>query len=127
MGEPMRILDLARNLIRLSGKSEHEVEIQFIGLRDGEKLEEELFYSYEKVFPTSCDRIKRTNASVEDWSILCRQLDELHASINDVSAASIRGKIQEIVPEYFFRPETPIELSTKPPAQNAFEAVAGND
>jgi len=127
MGEPMRILDLARNLIRLSGKSEHEVEIQFTGLRDGEKLEEELFYSYEKVFPTSCDRIKRTNASVEDWSRLCRQLDELHASFNDVGAGAIRGKIQEIVPEYFFHSESPIELSTKPPAQNAFEAVAGND
>src|SRR5579863_4055747 len=123
MGEPMRILDLARNLIRLSGKSEHEVEIQFTGLRDGEKLEEELFYSYEKVFPTSCDRIKRTNASVEDWSRLCRQLDELHASFNDVGTGAIRGKIQEIVPEYFFHPESPIELSTKPPAQNAFEAV----
>jgi FlaA1/EpsC-like NDP-sugar epimerase len=118
MGEPMRILDLARNLIRLSGKSEHEVEIQFTGLREGEKLEEELFYSYEKVFPTSCGRIKRTNASVEDWSKLCRQLDELHASINDDGAGAIRGKIQEIVPEYFFPPENPIEVSTKPRPQS---------
>jgi FlaA1/EpsC-like NDP-sugar epimerase len=123
MGEPIRIVDLARNLIRLSGKSERDVEIQFTGLREGEKLEEELFYSYEKVVPTSCGRIKRTNASVEDWPRLCRQLDELHASINHDAAASIRGKIQEIVPEYFFPPELPRKTST----QNAFEAVAGHD
>lgn len=127
MGEPMRILDLARNLIRLSGRSERDVEIKFTGLRDGEKLEEELFYKYEKVFPTSCGRIKRTNASVEDWPRLCRQLDELFASINDDGAASIRGKIQEIVPEYFFHPEHSKEPMRKPPPQNAFEAVAGHD
>jgi len=127
MGEPIRIVDLARNLIRLSGKSERDVEIQFTGLREGEKLEEELFYGYEKVFPTSCGKIKRTNASAEDWPRLCRQLDELHASINDDGAASIRGKIQEIVPEYFFLPENSIELPRRTRAQNAFEAVAGHD
>ena len=127
MGEPIRIVDLARNLIRLSGKSERDVEIQFTGLREGEKLEEELFYSYEKVFPTSCGRIKRTNASAEDWPRLCRQLDELHASINDSGPARIRGKIQEIVPEYFFAPENSIELPGKTRAPNAFEAVAGHD
>jgi FlaA1/EpsC-like NDP-sugar epimerase len=127
MGEPIRIVDLARNLIRLSGKSERDVEIQFTGLREGEKLEEELFYSYEKVFPTSCGKIKRTNASAEDWPRLCRQLDELHASINDDGAASIRGKIQEIVPEYFFLPENSIELPRRTSAPNAFEAVAGHD
>ena len=127
MGEPIRIVDLARNLIRLSGKSDRDVEIQFTGLREGEKLEEELFYSYEKVFPTSCGKIKRTNASAQDWPRLCRQLDELHASISDQAAASIRGKIQEIVPEYFFLAEHSIELTGKPPAQKAFEAVAGHD
>jgi len=50
---------IGTSLIRLSGKSEHDVDIQFTGLRDGEKLDEELFYEHEKVTPTSCDRIKR--------------------------------------------------------------------
>jgi len=127
MGEPIRIVDLARNLIRLSGKSESDVEIQFTGLRDGEKLEEELFYGYEKVFPTSCGKIKRTNASVEDWPRLCRQLDDLHASMSDDSAASIRAKIKEIVPEYFFLPEHSTESVREALASDHFEAVAGHD
>jgi len=127
MGEPIRIVDLARNLIRLSGKFENDVEIQFTGLRDGEKLEEELFYGYEKVFPTSCGKIKRTNASVEDWPRLCRQLNDLHSSVNDESAASIRAKIKEIVPEYFFLPQPSIERAREVRTQGHFEAVAGHD
>jgi FlaA1/EpsC-like NDP-sugar epimerase len=100
MGEPVRILDLAHTLIRLSGKSEHDVEIRFTGLREGEKLKEELFYEYEKVIPTSCPKIKRTSGTPKDWSRLCRQLDELRASMNIDGTAPIRAKIQAIVPGY---------------------------
>lgn len=102
MGEPMRILDLARSLIRLSGKFEDDVEIRFTGLRDGEKLNEELFYEHEKVTPTSCDKIKRTNGSSRDWTRLCRQLDELRASLTIDGASPIRAKIRDIVPEYTY-------------------------
>jgi FlaA1/EpsC-like NDP-sugar epimerase len=102
MGEPVRILDLARSLIRLSGKSEDDVEIHFTGLRDGEKLNEELFYEHEKVTPTSCDKIKRTTGSLRDWTSLCRQLDELRASLTVDGASPIRAKIRDIVPEYTF-------------------------
>ena len=102
MGEPIRIVDLARNLIRLSGKSEQDVEIHFTGLRDGEKLNEELFYQHEKVSPTSCDNIKQTNGSLKQWSVLCRQLDELRASISVDGSAPIRAKMKEIVPEYSY-------------------------
>src|SRR5436190_6238449 len=70
MGEPVRILDLARTLIRLSGKSERDVEIRVTGLRDGEKLKEELFYGHEVVIPTLCDKIKRTSGTLKDWSRL---------------------------------------------------------
>jgi FlaA1/EpsC-like NDP-sugar epimerase len=102
MGEPVRILDLARTLIRLSGKSERDVEIRVTGLRDGEKLKEELFYGHEEVIPTSCDKIKRTNGALRDWSGLCRQLDELRASLSVDGAAPIRAKMKEIVPEYSY-------------------------
>jgi FlaA1/EpsC-like NDP-sugar epimerase len=102
MGESVRILDLARSLIRLSGKREHDIDIQFTGLREGEKLNEELFYGHEKVLPTSCEKIKRTNGALRNWQDLCRQLDELRASMSIDGVAPIRSKMQEIVPEYSF-------------------------
>jgi FlaA1/EpsC-like NDP-sugar epimerase len=102
MGESVRILDLAKSLIRLSGKSEQDVEIQYIGLREGEKLREELFYEYESVTPTICEKIKRTNGANRDWNDLLRQLEELRASMSIDSVAPIQSKMKEIVPEYSF-------------------------
>jgi len=100
MGESVRILDLARSLIRLSGKSEEDVEIKFTGLREGEKLKEELFYDQESVTPTACDKIKRTNGAHRNWSELCRQLQELETSLHVDGPAPVRAKMKEIVPEY---------------------------
>jgi len=100
MGTPIKIVDMARTLIRLSGKSENLTKIEFIGLREGEKLEEELYYHYESVMPTSCDKIKRIHGSTPDWRQLCRPLQELRASMSIDGAGPIRKKIKEIVPEY---------------------------
>ncbi len=57
MGEPVRIVDLARDVIRLAGLTEHDVEIKYTGLRPGERLHETLFYEAEAVEPTADDRI----------------------------------------------------------------------
>jgi FlaA1/EpsC-like NDP-sugar epimerase len=100
MGSPIKILDIARAVIRLHGKSEDSVEIRFTGLRPGEKLEEELFYAYEKVLPTSFDRIKRISSIAPSWVRLCRQLEELRACLYVDGSRPIRQKIREIVPEY---------------------------
>lgn len=127
MGESIRILDLARSLIRLSGKSEHDVEIQFTGLREGEKLDEELFYRHEKVIPTSCEKIKRTNGGLRNWPELCRQLDELRTSMSIDGAAPIRAKIKEIVPEYCFEIDKLKQNGDESPVPRHFRAVAGND
>jgi FlaA1/EpsC-like NDP-sugar epimerase len=127
MGKPVRILDLARTLIRLSGRSEHDVEIRFTGLREGEKLKEELFYQHEEVIPTPCEKIKRTSGTLKDWSKLSRQLDELRASMSIDGAAPIRAKIKEIVPEYSFHASNPRGSDGKTPAEGYFRAVAGND
>ena len=59
MGEPVRVLDLARDLIRLSGLSEDDVEIQFTGMRPGEKLYEELFFNEENASPTEHPKVLR--------------------------------------------------------------------
>jgi FlaA1/EpsC-like NDP-sugar epimerase len=111
MGEPIRIVDLARTLIRLAGKSERDVEIRFTGVRKGEKLQEELFYKYEERIATPCSKIMRTNGLQRDWTDLCCQLDELRSSLTVDGAEPIRAKIKEIVPEYSYeldpRPEPP--------------------
>jgi len=125
MGESVRILDLARSLIRLSGKFEHDVQIQFTGLRDGEKLEEELFYSHEKVLPTSCGKIKRTTGTLKDWPGLCRQLEELRLSMSVDGVAPIRTKIKEIVPEYSLPLDA--EGASTTTGNSHFQAVAGHD
>jgi len=127
MGEPVRILDLARTLIRLSGKLEGDVEIRITGLREGEKLNEELFYSHEKVIPTSCDKIKRTNGALKDWSGLCRQLDQLRASTTVDGAAPIRAKIKEIVPEYSFEASNSKPNGDESHRESHFRTAAGHD
>lgn len=127
MGEPIRIVDLARALIRLSGKSEHEVEIRFTGLRAGEKLSEELFYKHEEVIPTSCEKIKRTNGPLKDWLELCRQLDELRASMSVDGAAPVRAKIKEIVPEYSIQTDDSRQAVDESLAEHHFRAAAGHD
>lgn len=119
-------LDLGRTLIRLSGKSEQDVKIQFTGLREGEKLKEELFYEYENVVPTSCEKIKRTNGSLRDWSELCHQLDELRASMSLDGAAPIRAKIKEIVPGYRFQENPAVGKVSEAPARVPMKKAAGH-
>jgi FlaA1/EpsC-like NDP-sugar epimerase len=126
MGEPVRIVDLARTLIRLSGKSEDDVEIRFTGLRDGEKLKEELFYEHEDVIPTSCHKIKRTSGPLKEWSALCRQLDELRASMG-VDGAAPRAKIKEIVPGYSFQPSNSRQSNKEMLTEARFQTVADHD
>ncbi len=108
MGQSVRILDLARNLIRLSGKFEDEVKIQFTGLREGEKLHEELFYGDETILATSCDKIKRTCGTLKDWPWLLNRLNELAESVSLETARAVREKIREIVPEYNFGVGEPV-------------------
>jgi FlaA1/EpsC-like NDP-sugar epimerase len=59
MGEPVRIVDLARDLARLAGRDPDSVPIQYIGLRPGEKLHESLFYGAEDTLPTSHPKVLR--------------------------------------------------------------------
>jgi FlaA1/EpsC-like NDP-sugar epimerase len=63
MGEPVRVLDLARDMIRLSGLPPDSLEIRVIGLRPGERLHERLLFDHESVAPTGNDRVLRTLAT----------------------------------------------------------------
>ncbi|MGD0966449.1 MAG: nucleoside-diphosphate sugar epimerase/dehydratase, partial [Candidatus Acidiferrales bacterium] len=104
MGEPVGILDLARTLIRLSGKSEREVDIRFTGLREGEKLREEIFYATEEVHSTTVEKIKRTRSPMDGWSKLQRHLEELRTAIGVDGAGPVREKMKQIVPQYSYQP-----------------------
>jgi len=100
MGRPVPILELARTLIRLSGKNEAEVPIRFTGFRQGERLSEELFYQAEEVSPTSSAKIKRARSACQDWPELHSRLEELEATLFVNRSDLTRSKIKEIVPEY---------------------------
>jgi FlaA1/EpsC-like NDP-sugar epimerase len=127
MGEPVKVLDLARTLIRLSGKSEEEVGIRFVGLREGEKLNEELFYAHEQVIPTSCQKIKRTRGPRKEWFILHRQLNELRASMTVDGAAPILAMIKKIVPEFTSTAKFPEIMVSDPAPERYLQKAAGGD
>jgi FlaA1/EpsC-like NDP-sugar epimerase len=100
MGEPIPIVQLARTLIQLSGKTQDQVGIRFTGLRPGEKLHEELFFSFEEVLTTSRQKIKRVRGRAMAWPTLAQLLSELRASLTVDGASPVRAKLREIVPEY---------------------------
>ena len=100
MGQPVRILDLAHTLVRLSGKAEKDIRIEFTGLRPGEKLYEELFYEDEIVLDTSCTKIKQTRSLHMSWAELKSKLDDIRRTMFDVTDEKLRSKINEIIPQY---------------------------
>jgi FlaA1/EpsC-like NDP-sugar epimerase len=118
MGEPIRIADLARTLIRLSGASEDDVPIVFTGLRPGEKLFEELFYSTEDLLPTPHEKVQRTHSNLAPWTILSQRLRELEQSMRSRSDWSMRANIQHIIPEYKYEA---MPVSTGAPKKNVAE------
>jgi FlaA1/EpsC-like NDP-sugar epimerase len=101
MGEPVRIVQLARDLIEIHGlKPDKDVELKFIGQRPGEKLTEELFFEFESPEPTAHEAIRRVRlngAPVGDLRAAAVRLVELarDAPHHDVMAA-----LRRIVPEY---------------------------
>jgi FlaA1/EpsC-like NDP-sugar epimerase len=102
MGEQVRIVDLAADLIRLSGlEPGRDIEIVFTGPRPGERLSEAMFADGEVACPTSHKRILVTQGSnTWDSEALSRHLQELEILVKKGEAAHIRAKMQEIVPEY---------------------------
>ena len=111
MGKPIKIVDVARTLIRLCGKSEDDVEIVFTGLRKGEKLHEELFYASESAFRTDVEKIFCTSSKLMSWPVLHEHLRELEGMVYASTDTMIREKLKQIVPEYRYVEEAvPIEV-----------------
>lgn len=100
MGEPMKILDLAKNLIKLSGyKVDEDIKIEFIGLRPGEKMYEELLMNEEGLRETANKMIYIGKPIKYQSSVFEHQLQELYEASQD-ETADIRAKVKEIVPTY---------------------------
>ncbi len=100
MGEPVRITELAETLVRLSGKARQE--FKFIGLRPGEKLFEELFYSDERVFPSACEKIACAEGVKLAWPALKRSLDELYVAMALGKREPIMAQLKRIVPQFTY-------------------------
>jgi FlaA1/EpsC-like NDP-sugar epimerase len=106
MGEPVRVRDLARAMIELSGlsvrdesNSDGDIEIIEVGLRPGEKLHEELLMD-EGALPTSHPRIVKARELMIDWLHLERRLDELGDAIENADVDKAIGLLRLLVPSY---------------------------
>ncbi len=101
MGEPVKIVDLARQMIRLSGlRPDKEVEIRFTGLRPGEKLHEELFHGGEQLMPTSHPGLHLAAPRTADAELLGRSLDEMAGLIRQGEKNKALRLLQRLVPEF---------------------------
>ena len=101
MGQPVRIADMARDLIRLHGlEPDQDVPIRFTGLRPGEKLYEELITEGEGITPTRHEKIRVIRGRHADCVALDAQIDDLIACAESYDIPAIKSKLQSIVPEY---------------------------
>ena len=111
MGEPVRILDLASDMIRLSGLSVgDDIEIEMAGIRPGEKLFEELHTDTEEHLPTSHPKILVANSQHHDLNHTLDAIDAL-ASLANASNAAIISELQNIVPQYRHSAPAPSQVS----------------
>jgi FlaA1/EpsC-like NDP-sugar epimerase len=100
MGEPVRIVTLAENLIRLSGLEPYrDVPIVFTGLRPGEKLHEELMSDVESTIPTAIDKIRVVQTDEADTRSLQQGIERLAVALNLATREDMLGAIRALVPE----------------------------
>src|SRR5882762_10079317 len=101
MGEPVRILDLAEQLIRLSGLEPYkDVQIVFTGLRPGEKLNEELTGCGEETIPTSSEKIHLVQRNGQDGATVASALTRLMSALVSGATADLLDAVVALAPEY---------------------------
>ena len=101
MGQPVKIADLARTMVELSGfKLGRDIKIEYIGLRPGEKMYEELFHGKEQLQKTLHPKILKLASSPLEFSSLEKQLSELSEVVSNGDATAIKCALRQIIPEY---------------------------
>lgn len=102
MGEPVRIVDLARNLIRLSGfEPERDIRLEFVGLRPGERLSEDLFDAGEEAVPTIHSDLMIARPNAADRALIERYIESLARA----AAERDESEVRRLVGRYLVRPE----------------------
>jgi len=120
MGEPIRIMDLARNLIRLSGLvPDEDIEIRVVGLRPGERLAEELITAGEHILPTYHDKIKIFQGPRVQSDTLDAWVAELRPLVQAGHEVTLVAHLKRLVPEY-----RPSAAWAPPPAEDREPAPA---
>ena len=101
MGKPVKIVDLARRMIRLAGlRPEEDVDIRFTGLRPGEKLYEELFHGQEPPRPTDFRGLLMATPRTADPALVGRAIDEIAASSRAGNTRTALAQLGRLVPEF---------------------------
>ena len=98
MGQPVKILDLANKMIRLSGRT--DIKVEFTGLRHGEKLYEELLATKENTKPTSHDKIMIANVREYDFEDVKDDIERLIQASYDFDSMAIVARMKDLVPEF---------------------------
>jgi FlaA1/EpsC-like NDP-sugar epimerase len=121
MGQQLRLLDVARDLIRLSGYvPEREIPITFIGLRPGDKLSEELVCSDEESRPWAVDKIVRvTSTRQRSWENVMTTVQLLEEAAVLGNADAIYSGLLELIPEFHPGPRS----LARPPADHVARAI----
>jgi len=101
MGEPVRIVDLARQMIRLAGlRPDRDIKLEYIGLRPGEKLHEALFHAAEAPVPTRNPSLRLAAPRTADYAVLARSIDELEDHARAGRGDRALRVLERLVPEY---------------------------
>lgn len=98
MGHPVKIADLAKKMIQNSGR--RDVKILYTGLREGEKLYEEVLFKDEKELPTVHPKIRVAKVQQYEYDDVCKQFDELESLARTADDMQIVRKMKQIVPEF---------------------------
>lgn len=106
MGKPVKVLDVALNLIRLSGLEPYkDIKIKFVGLRPGEKLYEELFSKDEPMAPTHNPKINIALVTDADTDLMYNKITGILSSLYSISPRQLIGEMMNIVPGYISKHE----------------------